>query len=480
MKYITLLCFGFLSIVTMAQNYSLTIFNNSGQQFFVILNGIKQNSLPQTNIKIGHVEPGSYELKLIFADGKTGDINKKLWLEERGDYLLRVDFKKGKGKLKYFGVTNQGQPAGGTGVEFRPNDQSVYSDGQTTSSTGTNQGGNTQGTVSGNGASTGSVTTATGTLPNGNGQTSGNTGTVQGTATSTGNTGSGNGTYQVNTNTNVSDPNMGGTGNVGMTTTTTVTDPTMSGGAGNGMTTSTTFSDPSTGGTGGMSTTISDPTNGGNGGMTTTIKDPVTGETIVIDMNMNMSDPNLNGGTGNFGTTTTVNGMPNGTTTTSSSSSGSYHSTTTTTITENGSTTTTTTTEDKTWGDGQPKTTGTVTGTVKNDWGTQTTGTTTSAPKGSYSCTEVLVDTKSVQTKLKDISFDDDRVVYVQKDLAKYCMTTDQAVQILKTFTFEENKMDAAKSLYLRLTDKMNATKIVSLFTYEQDQEEFQQFIQSH
>src|SRR6218665_527873 len=129
MKYFTLLCFSFLSLLAMAQNYSLTIFNNNGQQFFAVLNGIRQNSLPQTNLKISGMTAGSYELKLIFADGKTGDINKKFWLDESGDYLVRVDFKKGKGKLKYFGVTNQGQP-GGTNIEYRPNEQNVYSDGQ--------------------------------------------------------------------------------------------------------------------------------------------------------------------------------------------------------------------------------------------------------------------------------------------------------------------------------------------------------------
>jgi len=456
MKYFTLLCFSVFSLIAMAQNYSLTIFNNNGQQFFAVLNGIRQNSLPQTNLKISGMSAGSYELKLIFADGKTGDINKKFWFEESGDYLVRVDFKKGKGKLKYFGVTNQGQPSGGTGVDYRPNDQSVYSDLQTT---GTVQNGNSQnasqGTASGN--------TATG-----------QTGNVSGTATDPG-TGQGSTTV-----TTVGDPSAPNSGTV--MTTTTVTDPTTTGngasstqGGSATMTTSTTVTDPSTGGTGGMSTTITDPSmNGGNGGMTSTIKDPVTGETIVIDMNMNMSDPNLNGGTGTYGTTTTVTGIPNGTTTTSSSSSGSYHATTTTTITENGTTTTTTTTEDKTWGNGQPKTTGTVTG-------TQTTGTTTTGGnKGSYSCTEVLTDMKTVQTKLSSFNFDDDKSAYVQKDLGKYCMTTDQAVQILKSFTFDEDKMEMAKFLYPRLTDKMNATKIAGLFTFDEDKEEFQSFIQSH
>ena len=73
MKIITTLSVLFVGLAAFAQSASMTIFNNGGQQFFVIMNGIRQNSIPQTNVKIGGMTTGSYEIKLIFADGKTGD-----------------------------------------------------------------------------------------------------------------------------------------------------------------------------------------------------------------------------------------------------------------------------------------------------------------------------------------------------------------------------------------------------------------------
>ena len=129
MKKIFTLTFIIFALFANAQS-SLTIFNNSGQQFFVIINGIKQNSLPLTNCRVDNLSTEmAYEVKLIFADGKTGDISKKLWFEENGNYLARVDFKKKKGKLKYFGMTPTGQSTPeATPVIYRPNDQSVYSD----------------------------------------------------------------------------------------------------------------------------------------------------------------------------------------------------------------------------------------------------------------------------------------------------------------------------------------------------------------
>lgn len=131
MKTTLLTLFCFFSFVFFAQsNISLTIFNNGGQQFFVIMNGIKQNSLPKTNVKIGGMSAGSYEIKLIFADGKTADINKKIWIDEDGDYVARIVMKGKKHKLQYFGVTNQSQPlpAGSESINYRPDEQTVYSD----------------------------------------------------------------------------------------------------------------------------------------------------------------------------------------------------------------------------------------------------------------------------------------------------------------------------------------------------------------
>ena len=55
MKLITSVLFAFMSVISIAQS-NLTIFNNGGQQFYAILNGIKQNSQPQTNVYIAGIK----------------------------------------------------------------------------------------------------------------------------------------------------------------------------------------------------------------------------------------------------------------------------------------------------------------------------------------------------------------------------------------------------------------------------------------
>lgn len=76
---------------------TLTVFNNGGQKFFVIMNGVKQNSIAQTSVAISGINNGSYSVKLVFADGKTGDIDKNFFLDAPSYITTRVIFKKGKG-----------------------------------------------------------------------------------------------------------------------------------------------------------------------------------------------------------------------------------------------------------------------------------------------------------------------------------------------------------------------------------------------
>ncbi len=476
MKIITLTAFILLTTLSFAQTSSFTIFNNNGQQFFVIMNGIRQNSIPQTNVKISGMNLGAYEVKLIFADGKTGDINKKFYLDTIADFQARVVFKGKKGKLQWYGMTTSGIPSGGTNIQYRPNDQSVYSDQSSTQSTsgqGTVQQGGTQ-TYGGQGTV----------------QQSGGQGTMQtqgGTASSQGQYG---GQGSMTTSTNVSDPSMSGSGT--MTTTTTVSDPSMTGTG--GMTTSTSVTDPTTGGTGsiGMTTTVTDPTmNGGTGSMgtTMTVTDPnnpnlpngQAGGTININVNMNMSDPNLNGGQGNFGTTTTVtdgqesfgstttttgNGMTTTTTTSSSSS-------TTTTTTTGG---TTTMTQNGTWGgNGQQ---GNVTyGDEKH--GGEIVSTNGTPPSG-YSCTTIMTDVNSVVAKINKMTFDDDKRAYIEKDLKSICVTSDQAYKIVNALTFAEDRLDMCKFFYDRMTDKVNGSRLLELLTFEMDQDEFKTYMSTH
>ena len=223
MKNTITLAFLCLSSFLFAQS-TLTIFNNGGQQFFVILNGIKQNSIAQTNVSISGISNGSYSVKLIFADGKTKDIDKNFFLEEPSFITTRVVFKKGKGKLQLIGMEPAGnQKPAENMVVYRPSNNAVYSDAPVAQPSNPNaQNGTIQSQVNTNVTSTGTNTVNqqmnmnVGTNVNGD-QLGANT-SVHVTETQTTNTTSNTNSnpqgenVNINMNVNVQDPTMNGQG----------------------------------------------------------------------------------------------------------------------------------------------------------------------------------------------------------------------------------------------------------------------------
>src|SRR4051794_11431765 len=77
------------------------LFTENGERFYAILNGLRQNDQPQTNVKITGLNATFYKLKVIFEDKKLGEKNFNLGLEEnmettevikknaKGEYVLR-------------------------------------------------------------------------------------------------------------------------------------------------------------------------------------------------------------------------------------------------------------------------------------------------------------------------------------------------------------------------------------------------------
>lgn len=123
-----LFCF-FIAIGSYFAQSNFTVFNNGGQKFFLIMNGIKQNSLAQTNVEVSGVKNGGYSVKLIFEDGKTGDIDKNFFIESASDIITKIVFKKGKGKLQLVSmVPTVSAQSGSDVVIFRPDNNAVYSD----------------------------------------------------------------------------------------------------------------------------------------------------------------------------------------------------------------------------------------------------------------------------------------------------------------------------------------------------------------
>jgi hypothetical protein len=122
----TFLFCAFCGLLVAQSNF--TVFNNGGQQFYVILNGIKQNSVPQTNVSVSGVKNGGYSVKLIFADGKTADIDKNFMIDSPMDITTKVAFKKGKGKLQLVSMEPTHGSITSGAVIYRPDNNVIYSD----------------------------------------------------------------------------------------------------------------------------------------------------------------------------------------------------------------------------------------------------------------------------------------------------------------------------------------------------------------
>ena len=123
------ICFCIISSCFFAQS-NFTVFNNNGQTFYVILNGVKQNSLPQTNVVVSGLVNSAYSVKLIFSDGKTADINKNFFIDSPSDITTRIVFKKGKGKLQLISqIPTVGASTGETVINYRPDNNASFSDG---------------------------------------------------------------------------------------------------------------------------------------------------------------------------------------------------------------------------------------------------------------------------------------------------------------------------------------------------------------
>jgi hypothetical protein len=98
----------FLGIgIALSQNTSnLIVFSEDGNSFYLILNGVRQNEKPKTNVKVNGLNAANYTAKVIFSDTKLGKLEKKyLMVRDAEDNFSEVTYaikeKKGKYKLRW-------------------------------------------------------------------------------------------------------------------------------------------------------------------------------------------------------------------------------------------------------------------------------------------------------------------------------------------------------------------------------------------
>lgn len=71
-----------LALQATAQTSNLVIFDQQGEQFYAIVNGIRQNNSPQTNVKItGLAAPAGYKVSIIFRDSTIPYVTKTIYMQ---------------------------------------------------------------------------------------------------------------------------------------------------------------------------------------------------------------------------------------------------------------------------------------------------------------------------------------------------------------------------------------------------------------
>jgi hypothetical protein len=114
MKRILLSALIILTVISgVAQATSnLIIFASDPTPFYAIVNGIKQNAEPQTNVKITGLSNNQNNVKVVFADGVAADIDKNFYFESMNvEVTARIVSTKKGYKLRYFGEVAMGQAA---------------------------------------------------------------------------------------------------------------------------------------------------------------------------------------------------------------------------------------------------------------------------------------------------------------------------------------------------------------------------------
>lgn len=113
MKNIITFLFLVFAFGVTAQNYTansdLVIIDKSGQSFYVIIDGVAQNAVPKTQLKIVGVTAAFHELKLLYANGLNVNLQHNFTMEPYKQYTAFVTWKKGQKRFDWVEIAGINQ-----------------------------------------------------------------------------------------------------------------------------------------------------------------------------------------------------------------------------------------------------------------------------------------------------------------------------------------------------------------------------------
>lgn len=80
----------FGSLHSNSQNSNAVFFTENGERFFVVINGLRQNQNPETNVKISGLNATNYKVKIIFEEKNVVPIDKNIFLEGGKEYSYTI------------------------------------------------------------------------------------------------------------------------------------------------------------------------------------------------------------------------------------------------------------------------------------------------------------------------------------------------------------------------------------------------------
>lgn len=96
-----------LSFLGMQSQNNLVVFTENGEKFYLLVNGIKQNATPETNVKVTDLIHPQYKVKVMFDEKAKGVIDQTVYMMDGGETVKNHEFvysvkmtKKGEYKIR--------------------------------------------------------------------------------------------------------------------------------------------------------------------------------------------------------------------------------------------------------------------------------------------------------------------------------------------------------------------------------------------
>ncbi len=96
----------FITLNAFCQTSNAIFFTENGEKFQVILNGVLQNTTPETNVKMTQLNADAYKCRIIFADKTLGYVDYNMYFPSRGVEVTFNIKQKNKGQYVVRYVSN--------------------------------------------------------------------------------------------------------------------------------------------------------------------------------------------------------------------------------------------------------------------------------------------------------------------------------------------------------------------------------------